>query len=139
MSFDGLSFRDQQLASNGNRFVFEPPDQGLCAHHGSVLEAVNLAVRAYTETGAPLSPTISLNQFFGLPPEASTSGDKTTFGPFLSDPRCYYDAQTARWFMTVLEINVNPCITPDAGFAAAAEEAGMPYDQLIEEIVRVAL
>jgi D-alanine-D-alanine ligase len=39
----------------------------------------------------------------------------------------------------ILEINVNPCITPDAGFAAAAEEAGMPYDQLIEEIVRVAL
>jgi D-alanine-D-alanine ligase len=39
----------------------------------------------------------------------------------------------------ILEINVNPCITPDAGFAAAAEEAGMAYDRLIEEIVKVAL
>ena len=29
-------------------------------------------------------------------------------GPFLSDPRCYYDAQTARWFLTVLQIDVNP-------------------------------
>jgi D-alanine-D-alanine ligase len=39
----------------------------------------------------------------------------------------------------ILEINVNPCISPDAGFVAAAAEADMPYDRLIEEIVRVAL
>jgi D-alanine-D-alanine ligase len=39
----------------------------------------------------------------------------------------------------ILEINANPCISPDAGFAAAAAEAGMPYDVLVEEIVRVAL
>jgi D-alanine-D-alanine ligase len=38
----------------------------------------------------------------------------------------------------ILEINANPCISPDAGFAAAAEEAGMSYDLLIDEIVRAA-
>jgi D-alanine-D-alanine ligase len=38
----------------------------------------------------------------------------------------------------ILEINVNPCISPDAGFAAAAEAAGMAYDDLIEEIVKAA-
>jgi D-alanine-D-alanine ligase len=38
----------------------------------------------------------------------------------------------------VLEINVNPCISPDAGFAAAALEAGMDYDSLIENIVKAA-
>ncbi|HWC62633.1 MAG TPA: ATP-grasp domain-containing protein, partial [Rhizomicrobium sp.] len=39
----------------------------------------------------------------------------------------------------VLEINVNPCISPDAGFAAAAAEARMDYDALIDEIVKAAL
>ena len=35
----------------------------------------------------------------------------------------------------ILEINTNPCISPDAGFAAAAAEAGMSYDALIEAIM----
>ena len=38
----------------------------------------------------------------------------------------------------ILEINTNPCISPDAGFAAAAEEAGMDYGTLIEAIVKAA-
>lgn len=38
----------------------------------------------------------------------------------------------------ILEINTNPCISPDAGFAAAAEEAGMNYGTLIEKIVQAA-
>jgi D-alanine-D-alanine ligase len=46
---------------------------------------------------------------------------------------------TAQGEPLILEINVNPCISPDAGFVAAAAEADMPYDRLIEEIVRVAL
>lgn len=36
----------------------------------------------------------------------------------------------------ILEVNTNPCISPDAGFAAAAEEAGMDYGTLIEAIVK---
>lgn len=39
----------------------------------------------------------------------------------------------------ILEINANPGIAPDAGFAAAAAEAGMAYQDLIEEIVKAAL
>ena len=38
----------------------------------------------------------------------------------------------------ILEINPNPGIAPDAGFAAAAAEAGMTYDDLIEAIVKAA-
>lgn len=39
----------------------------------------------------------------------------------------------------VLEVNANPCLSRDAGFAAAAEQAGMSYDKLIERVVRAAL
>ncbi len=37
----------------------------------------------------------------------------------------------------VLEINANPCIAPDAGFAAAIERAGLSYDQAIQRIIAV--
>ena len=39
----------------------------------------------------------------------------------------------------ILEINTNPCISPDAGFAAAAAEAGFSYESLIARIVEAAL
>ena len=39
----------------------------------------------------------------------------------------------------VLEINANPCLSGDAGFAAAALEANISYRQLIERIVQTAL
>lgn len=38
----------------------------------------------------------------------------------------------------ILEINANPCISPDAGFAAAAAQAGLGYDAVIEALVRAA-
>jgi D-alanine-D-alanine ligase len=39
----------------------------------------------------------------------------------------------------ILEINPNPCLEPNAGVAAAAEQARIPYSELIEDIVRAAL
>ncbi len=35
----------------------------------------------------------------------------------------------------VLEINANPCLSPDAGFAAALEQAGIGYDDAIARII----
>jgi D-alanine-D-alanine ligase len=40
---------------------------------------------------------------------------------------------------TILEINPNPCLEPEAGFAAAALKAGIPYDELIDRILRATL
>jgi len=35
----------------------------------------------------------------------------------------------------VLEINANPCLSPDGGFYAAAEQAGLSFNQVIERII----
>jgi len=39
----------------------------------------------------------------------------------------------------VIDVNTNPCITPDAGFAVTASQAGISYPQVIERIVLAAL
>jgi D-alanine-D-alanine ligase len=35
----------------------------------------------------------------------------------------------------VLEVNANPCISPDAGFTAAAAQAGIPFCRVLEKIL----
>ena len=35
----------------------------------------------------------------------------------------------------ILEINANPCLSPDAGFAAALEKAGIPYTEAVRQIL----
>jgi D-alanine-D-alanine ligase len=39
----------------------------------------------------------------------------------------------------ILEVNMNPCLGVDAGFAASAEVAGLSYDELIGRIVEASL
>ncbi len=46
------------------------------------------------------------------------------------------DADNRPW---VLEVNTNPCLSPDAGFVATLERAGVPYTRAIERIVNDAL
>jgi hypothetical protein len=108
--WEGITNLEQELAPGNGSFAVEPPDQGLCAgsYKGQTLlfESVNLALQVYDSHGNQLLPgAVALNQFFGLAPEIDQQGH---FGPFVSDPKCYFDPQTHRWFHTALESNFDP-------------------------------
>lgn len=46
------------------------------------------------------------------------------------------DAAGRPW---ILEVNANPCVSPDAGFAAAIDRAGLAYNAIIQRIIEDAL
>ena len=111
----GLNHADQRLAGGGNQFSLEPPDQGLCVGNKSpndpsfgpeVVESVNDALVFYDAAAERFTDPITLTSFYGLPP----SIDRSTgvFGPFISDPKCYFDPETQRWFHTILVISQDP-------------------------------
>ena len=106
LSFAGLNHSDQRLANGGNQFSVEPPDQGLCAGNGFVLESVNAVLRVFDTAGHALTGVTDLNTFYGYP--AAIERIAGTFGPFLTDPSCYFDPDTQRWFHVVLTLEVNP-------------------------------
>jgi hypothetical protein len=74
--------------------VLSPPDQGLCVGNGFVLETINLVTTVYSNTGTELTAPEALNAFFGADPTITQ----------LSDPRCYFDKETQRWFMSITNV-----------------------------------
>jgi hypothetical protein len=105
-SFDGLNHRDQRTANGGNQFSLEPPDQGLCAGNGFVMESLNDVLRIYDRSGNALIGAIDLNTFYGYPLAINRTTGR--FGQFVTDPSCYFDPDTQRWFNVVLTLEVNP-------------------------------
>ncbi|MGN6338332.1 hypothetical protein [Mycobacterium sp.] len=108
--FRGLTHLDQLNAGTGiysnTQFSLEPPDQALCVGGKFVLEGVNEAFRVFTTGGSPVTKPIAYSQFFGIPPEIVRT-NPPTFGPFISDPKCYFDPATHHWFMTQLMFGVD--------------------------------
>jgi len=122
--FEGLNHYQQRYSRGGNQFSVEPPDQGMCAGNGYVVEAVNDVFNVYSAaTGASALPdntstnivagfprnvnhTIDLNSFYGYAPAINrTTGVR---GPFVTDPSCLYDAATQRFFVVALTLNTFP-------------------------------
>jgi len=108
--WEGLDIRDTVFSQG---FELEPPDQGLCG--GTVdgttflWEETNLALALYDTSGSQFTPpALGLNELYGVPPAVDFENEQPEFGPFLSDPKCYFDTQTGRWYHTTLEIDVDP-------------------------------
>ncbi len=116
-SFDGLNHFAQRFGttSGSNQFSLEPPDQGLCVgSDGSnvrVVEVVNDVMRVYDTSGSAITSPEALNLFFGYAPAIIRS--PLTFGPFVTDPSCLYDAPTGRWFIDVLTLDTFPQLGDD--------------------------
>jgi hypothetical protein len=103
-SFNGLNHRQQRLANGGNQFSLEPPDQGLCAGNGVVTEIINDVMTVYTPAGTALTGVEDLNTFLGYSAQFNrTTGD---VGPIVTDPSCFFDQDTNRWFAVVLTLDV---------------------------------
>jgi hypothetical protein len=102
-----------QQASTKGGFDLEPPDQGLCAGGGYVVEFINNALAIYDKNGAQLLAPVASSQVFGQPAT-----------DFFSDPRCYYDAPTKRWFLQEFIVGtVNSAgqkVTPSLQFEAVS-------------------
>jgi len=108
--FGGLNHFDQRFSGTGDytntQFSLEPPDQALCVGNGFVLESVNTVIRVKSPAGANLTAAMPINDFFNLAPEVIRA-DPLVFGEFTSDPKCYFDSDTNRWFLTILELDVD--------------------------------
>lgn len=106
--FTGVTFQQHRDADNGNQTSDTPPDQGLCVGSGDVVEPVNTTFSTYSASGQLMSGPTSLTLFFTGQHEIDRTVNPATFGPFLSDPKCYYDPLAKRFVMTILQIPFTP-------------------------------
>jgi hypothetical protein len=93
-NFNGVSSRDSGVTNFGQEF--EPPDQGLCAGNGFVVEMVNSAYTVYKPNGTVVTGPFNVNGPFD---EGLTE--------FTSDPRCQYDAANHTFFASILFISAD--------------------------------
>src|SRR5215216_4598303 len=122
-AFEGLNHYQQRYARGGNQFSLEPPDQALCVGNGYVLEAVNDVMNVFNTSGQSVLPdntatnivsgfprnvnhAVDLNSFYGYAPAINRSTGVR--GQFVTDPTCIYDAQTQRFFLVALTLEVVP-------------------------------
>jgi len=120
--FEGLNLFQQRYARGGNQFTVEPPDQGLCAGNGYVVEAVNDVLNVYNTSGQSVLPdntstnivagfptdvnhAVDLNSFYGYAPAITRSTGVRA--QFVTDPSCLYDAATQRFFVVVLTLETH--------------------------------
>jgi hypothetical protein len=98
----------------------EPPDQGLCAGNGYVVEANNIGeIQVFTRGLKRASPVISLDRVMGLGQRHWSSG---------GDPSCLYDyANGGHWFFTEI-VSASPEAKGGAFVGCFAAKANGCYE-----------
>jgi hypothetical protein len=128
--FQGLNFHDQRFANGGNQFSVEPPDQGLCAGNGFVLETVNDVLQVYDSAGNPLlngGQAVDLNTFYGYIPAINRTTNAR--GPSITDPSCIYDQAIGRFVhvaVTLDHVGTTPSLNGNNHLDIAVSNTGDP-------------
>src|SRR5258708_9944191 len=111
--FQGLNHYQQRYTRGGNQFSVEPPDQGLCAGNGFVVEVVNDVLNVYNASGQSqltdntatniiaghprkMNHAIDLNSFWGYAPAINRS--TPVRAQFVTDPTSLSDSPTHHFF-----------------------------------------
>ena len=112
--FVGLTGIQQAQTIGGSDL--EPPDQGLCAGGGYVMEFINNALAVYSTKGSEVLSPIGSTSLFLQPTTA-----------FFSDPRCYYDSSTQRWFIQEFTVGTTNAsgglVTPSVQYIDVSDTA----------------
>ena len=128
--FQGLNFHDQRFANGGNQFSVEPPDQGLCAGNGFVLETVNDVLQVYDSSGNALlngGQAVDLNTFYGYIPAINRVTNAR--GPSITDPSCIYDQAIGRFVhvaLTLDHVGTTPSLNGNNHLDIAVSNTGDP-------------
>jgi hypothetical protein len=82
-----------------------------------VLQGVNTSFALYSTSGKLLAGPVNAQNFFGVPDPTPFGCDPA--GPFLSDPRAFYDPNTGRFWVALLQVEDSPPIGVHCHFLSA--------------------
>ena len=80
----------------------QPPDMALATSSQFVLQGVNTSFAIWSTSGALLVGPINAQNWFGVPNPLPAGCDPN--GPFLSDPRAFYDPNTGLFWTATLQV-----------------------------------
>ncbi len=80
----------------------QPPDMALATSSKYVLQGVNTSYAVYDTTGHLLVGPINDQAWYGVPNPSPAGCDPA--GPFLSDPRAFYDTNTGLFWTATLQV-----------------------------------
>ncbi len=95
-------------------FGCQPPDMALATSPQYVFQGVNTAYELWTTAGKVVAGPVNAQRFFSIPNPSPPGCDPT--GPFLSDPRAFYDPNTGYFWAAILQIENAGGVSPDCNF-----------------------
>lgn len=81
----------------------QPPDMALATSPQFVFQGVNASFELWTTAGTPVMGPVNAQVFFGVPDPTPAGCETFGSGPFLSDPRAFYDPNTGFFWAAELQ------------------------------------